>query len=66
MSSMVFFCGFIHTSHVKASFNIPENRLNFPTTKAFRKKISMKMVYGNFLYFFTHFNSFLFTIICSG
>ena len=28
-----------------ASFYIPENRLNFPTTKGFRTKISMKLVY---------------------
>ena len=33
---------------IKASFYIPENRLNFPTTKVtkgFRTKISMKLVY---------------------
>ena len=30
---------------IKASFHIPENRLNFPTTKGFRMKISMKLVY---------------------
>ena len=30
---------------IKASFHIPENRLIFPTTKGFRKKISMKLFY---------------------
>ena len=30
---------------IKASFYIPENRLIFPTTKGFRKKISMKLFY---------------------
>ena len=30
---------------IKASFNIPENRLNFSTLKGFRMKISMKLVY---------------------
>ena len=28
-----------------ASFYIPENRLNFPTTKGFRTKISLKLIY---------------------
>ena len=30
---------------IKASFYIPETRLNFPTTRGFRTKISMKLVY---------------------
>ena len=30
---------------IKASFNIPENRLKFPTTGGFRTKISIKLVY---------------------
>ena len=30
---------------IKASFHILENRLNCPTTRAFRTKISMKLVY---------------------
>ena len=30
---------------IKASFYIPENRLNFPTTKGFRMKIFMQLVY---------------------
>ena len=30
--------------YIKASFHIPENRLNFPTTKGFRTKISKKLV----------------------
>ena len=30
---------------IKASFHIPENRPNFPTTKGFRTEISMKLVY---------------------
>ena len=41
---------------IKASFYIPENRLNFPTTKSFRMKISMKLVYqymGIFFNFYT-------------
>ena len=29
----------------KASFYIPENRRNFPTTKGFKMDISMKLVY---------------------
>ena len=32
-------------SPFKASFYIPENRLNFPITKGFRTKIPMKLVY---------------------
>ena len=28
-----------------ASFHIPENRLNFPTTKGFRTKISIQLVH---------------------
>ena len=45
---------------IKASFYIPKNRLNFPTTKGFRTKISMKLVCQYmtlFLYFSTHFKS---------
>ena len=30
---------------IKASFYIPENRLNFPTTRAFSMKIPMQVVY---------------------
>ena len=30
---------------IKASFYIPENKLNFPTTKGFRTQISMKLDY---------------------
>ena len=30
---------------IKASFYVPENRLNFPATKGFRMKISMKLFY---------------------
>ena len=40
----------------KASFYIPENRLNFPTIKGFGTKISMRLVYqymGNFFNFQT-------------
>ena len=36
----------------KASLYIPENRLNFPTTKGFRTKISMKLVYQYIAFFF--------------
>ena len=28
---------------IKTSFDIPENRLNFPTTDGFRREISMKL-----------------------
>ena len=31
--------------YIKASSYIPENRLNFPTIRGFRMKISMKLVY---------------------
>ena len=44
---------------IKASFHIPENRLNFPTTRGFRTKISMKLVYQHiaiFLNFLTTLN----------
>ena len=37
---------------IKASFYIPENRLNFPTTKGFRAKLSMKLVYQYMASFF--------------
>ena len=36
----------------EASFYIPENRLNFPTTKGFRTKIPMKLAYKNMAIFF--------------
>ena len=36
----------------KASFYIPENRLNFPTTKGFWMKISMKLVHEYIVIFF--------------
>ena len=36
----------------KASFHLPKNRLNFPTTKGFRTKISMKLVYQFMAIFF--------------
>ena len=38
--------------YIKASFYIPENRLHFPTTKGFRTKISMKLVYQYMAIFF--------------
>ena len=37
---------------IKASFYITENRLNFPTTRGFRMKISMKLVYQYMAVFF--------------
>ena len=37
---------------VKASFYIPENRLNFPTTKDFRMKILIQLVYQYMAIFF--------------
>ena len=37
---------------IKASFYIPENRLNFPITNDFRMKISIKLVYQNMTVFF--------------
>ena len=37
---------------IKASFYIPENRLNFPRTDDFRRKISMKLVYQYMAMFF--------------
>ena len=37
---------------IKASFYIPENRLNFPTTNGFRTKISMKLFYQYMAIFF--------------
>ena len=37
---------------IKASFYIPENTLNFPTTKGFSTKISMQMVYQYVVIFF--------------
>ena len=42
----------------KASFYIPENRLNSYTSRGFRMNISMKLVdHDNFLCFFTHIKS---------
>ena len=38
---------------IKSSFYIPENRLNFPTTKGFRMNISSKLVYQYMAIFFT-------------
>ena len=38
---------------IKASFYILENRPNFPTSKGFRIKISMKLVYEYMAIFFT-------------
>ena len=38
---------------IKASFHIPENRLNFPTTKGFRMNISIKLFYQYMAIFFT-------------
>ena len=37
---------------ITVSFYIPENRLNFPTTKGFRTKISMKLVHQYMVIFF--------------
>ena len=37
---------------IKASFYIPENGLNFPTTKGFRTKISVKLFYQYVVIFF--------------
>ena len=37
---------------IKASFYIPEKRLNFPLTKGLRMKISMKLVYQYMVIFF--------------
>ena len=37
---------------IKAAFYIPENRLNFPTTKGFKMKISMELVYQYMVIFF--------------
>ena len=37
---------------IKASFYIPENILNFPTTKGFSMKIPMKLVYQYMAIFF--------------
>ena len=37
---------------IKASFYIPENRLNFPTIRGFRTKISMQLVYLYMAIFF--------------
>ena len=36
----------------KASFYIPENSINFPTTKGIKTKIFMKLVYQYELFFF--------------
>ena len=43
---------FQHWRCIKSSFYIPENRLNFATTKGFRTKISMKLVYQYVVFFF--------------
>ena len=37
---------------MKASFYIPDNRPNFPTTKGFRTKVSMKLVEQYMVIFF--------------
>ena len=37
---------------MQASFCIPDNRLNFPTTKGFKLKISMKLDYQYMAIFF--------------
>ena len=37
---------------IEASFYIPDNILNFPTTKGFRMNISMKPVYQYVVFFF--------------
>ena len=37
---------------IKALFYIPENRPNFPTSKGFRRQISMKMFYEYMVIFF--------------
>ena len=37
---------------IKASFYIPENRLNFPATKGFMLKISLKLLYQYMTIFF--------------
>ena len=37
---------------IKASFYIPENKINFPTTKGFRTEISMELVYQYMAIFF--------------
>ena len=36
---------------ITASFYIHENRINFPTTKGFKMKISMKLVYNTWQFF---------------
>ena len=53
------FIGFKSSRCIEASFYIPENRFNFPTAKAFRKKIheTILPIHNNFLQFFTHFKS---------
>ena len=38
---------------IKASFYIPENTIDFPTTRGFRRKITMKLVYQYMVIFFT-------------
>ena len=43
---------FKHSRCIKASFYISENRPNFPTTKGFRTKISMKLVCQYMVIFF--------------
>ena len=43
---------FKHSRCIKATFYIPENRPNFPTTKGFRMKISVNLVYQYMAIFF--------------
>ena len=44
--------GKFRPERVKASFYIPENRLNCPTTKGFRMKIAMKLAHQYMVIFF--------------
>ena len=45
-------CIFKPARCIKASFYIPENTLDFPTTRGFRRKITMKLVYQYMVIFF--------------
>ena len=45
--------GFKPSRCSKESFYIPENTIYFPTTKGFRRKIPMKLVYQYMVIFFT-------------
>ena len=45
MTSSIHLLPFKPPRCIKASFYVPENILNFPTTKGFITKISMKLVY---------------------